>query len=46
MAFFFRNKSLWKHVFHNVILVLRDRLNKVRTKLNNVVKVNKSVYMA
>ena len=38
MAFFFRKKPLWKHGFHNAILVLRDRRNKVRIKLKNVIK--------
>ena len=37
MAFFFINKPLWKHVFYNATFVT-DCLNKVRTKLKNVVK--------
>ena len=38
MAFFFRKKPLWKGVFCNGILVLRDCLNKVKTKSINVIK--------
>ena len=34
MTFFFINKPLWKHVF----CILIDRLNKVRTKLKNVIQ--------
>ena len=39
MAFFFINKSLWKRVFYSDSYILTDRLNKVRTKLNNFISV-------
>ena len=38
MASFFINKPLWKHVFFNAIFILTYKLNKVTTKLKNVIK--------
>ena len=42
MASFYVNKPPWKHVFSNtslcILFFITDHLNKVRTKLNNVIK--------
>ena len=42
MAFFYINKAPRKHIFSNPILCIlffiTDHLNKVRTKLKNVIK--------
>ena len=39
MAFFFINELHWNHVFlRRNSYILTDRLNKVRTKLENVIK--------